>query len=227
MEDEQAIQDVSAHFRLWLRAGLTGCMFAQQLASKAARTAITVHRESTSPPPGWLNDAFDASARAGRAATAVFPRVANEHDLVELLNTLQSDARWRIKRRAKTSPSGGVLVGLEWTTQHGEISEAMGFAPFAGMPVPRRGPYVAISTWPGSRENPFRGHGPTPSGRPGEVSFLDAPHGLTVEDYEARWAKTMMTVASLMAMPPDDARLYRRAAFVITPEHAAGLRAGE
>jgi len=55
------------------------------------------------------------------------------------------------------------------------------------------------------------------------VSFLDAKHGLVEAEYEARWAETVHGVTTLMAMPPDDARLYRRTAFVISPEAAARL----
>lgn len=224
---EQAKEDVGVHFQLWLRAGLTGCAFAQLLASKADRTAITAHVDAELPLTNWLNNAFDAHASAGRAVIAVFPGIANEHGLVELLNALHRDTRWRLRRRAKTSPRGDMLVGLEWQTRDGDVSEAMGFAPFAAMPVPRRAPYVAIATWPGGRSNPLRGRGSTPPGRTGEVSFLDAPHGLNEVDYEARWARTMATVASLMVVPPDDARLYRRTAFVIAPEHAARLQLDE
>jgi hypothetical protein len=112
---------------------------------------------------------------------------------------------------------------MDWTTKNGDTSEAMGFAPFLSMPVPRRAPYVAIATWPGGRANPFRGQGSTPSARPGVVSFLDARHGMDEAEYEAYWAETIDRVTTLMAVPPDDARLYRRAAFVISPDAAARL----
>lgn len=37
------------------------------------------------------------------------------------------------------------------------------------------------------------------------------------------WAETTAGVASLMSVPPDDPKLYRRAAFVIPAEHAVKL----
>jgi hypothetical protein len=132
------------------------------------------------------------------------PRIATEVAFVEFLNALGTDSRWKVRRRPKASPTGGVLVGLEWTTGLGDISETMGFAPFASMPVPRRAPYVAIATWPGGRSNPFRGRGSTPAGRSGEVSFLDASHGFDEDQYEALWADTAAGVALLMSVPPDD-----------------------
>jgi hypothetical protein len=211
------------HFRLWLRAGLTGCKFAKLLAGRSGRVAVELHVDSELSPTAWLNDAFDEHAKADRAVIAVFPAIATEIAFVELLNELGTDSRWRVRRRSKTSPTGAVLVGLEWTTASGDTSDMMGFAPFATMPVPRRAPYVAIATWPGGRSNPFRGKGSTPGGRPGEVSFLDAAHGADEAQYEAMWAGTTSQVAALMSVPPDDPRLYRRAAFVISADHAAKL----
>ena len=105
----------------------------------------------------------------------------------------------------------------------GVISETMGFAPFASVPVPRRAPYVAIATWPGGRSNPFRGQDLTPPSRTGQVSFLDAPHGMEAADHEQRWHATVGRVTTLMSVPPDDASLYRRTAFVVPPEHAEHL----
>jgi hypothetical protein len=211
------------HFRLWLRAGLTGCKFSQSLASIANQVAVELHVDASSPPTHWLNSTFDVHADANRVVIAVFPQIANERALVEFLNALGTDARWQVTRRAKISPRGGILVGLEWTTQNGDISETMGFAPFASMPVSRRAPYVAIATWPGGRANPFRGQSPTPPGRPGRVSFLDAPHGMEATEYERRWNETAHLVKALMSVPADDAALYRTTAFVIPPEHAAHL----
>lgn len=211
------------HFRLWLRAGMTGCEFAKLLPGKAGRVAVELHVDADLPPTTWLNNAFDEHAKSDRTVIAVFPRISAESTFVEFLNVLGADARWAVRRRAKSSPSGGVLVGLEWTTASGDLSEIMGFAPFASMPVPRRAPYVAIATWPGGRSNPFRGRGATPPGRPGVVSFLDAAHGFDEQQYEALWADTSANVASIMSVPPDDPGLYRHTAFVLSVEQAAKL----
>jgi hypothetical protein len=202
---------------------MTGCEFAKLLAGKSGRVAVELHVDPQLSPTGWLNNAFDEHAKAGRTVIAVFPAITAENACVELLNELGTDSRWRVRRRPKPSPAGATLVGLEWTTASGDISDTMGFAPFATMPVPRRAPYVAIATWPGGRANPFRGQGSTPAGRPGEVSFLDASHGFDEGQYEAMWAKTTGQVAALMSVPPDDPRRYRRAAFVMSTDHAAKL----
>lgn len=217
---------VSEHFRLWLRAGMTGCEFARLLAGRhgsVAIDAIELYVDDSPQTTALLNHNFDEHARAERAVIAVFPNIITEAALIEFLNTLGTNPRWKVRRSAKTSPLGGVLVGLEWTTRSGDISDVMGFAPFPMMPVPRRSPYVAIATWPGARSNPFRGTGSTPPGRAGIVSFLDSAHGLDQEAYEDRWRTTSERVSSLMSVPPDDARLYRRTSFVVAAERATGL----
>jgi hypothetical protein len=203
---------------------MTGCEFAKLLPGKAGRVAIEVHIDSDLAPTHWLNQAFEEHAKHDRVVIAVFPHITAEIILVDFLNTLGSDARWAVTRHSKTSPRGDVLVGVEWTTALGDISETMGFAPFAAMPVPRRAPYVALATWPGGRSNLFRGHGSTPPGRPGVVSFLDSAHSFDTDHYEALWSKTSARVGALMTMPPDDPKLYRRTAFVLSTVHADKLR---
>jgi hypothetical protein len=43
------------------------------------------------------------------------------------------------------------------------------------------------------------------------------------EEYEAMWAETTESVATLMSAPRDEPKLYRRAAFVVSPECASRL----
>lgn len=213
----------SEHFRRWLYSGMTGCQFAKLLAGKHGGVAVELHVDVAPPSLDMLNRTFDEHGRADRVAVAVFPSITSGAALVSLLNTLGADPRWKLRRSTRTSPSGGVLVGVEWTTQFGAVSDVMGFAPFPTMPVPRRAPYVAIATWPGGRSNPFRGVGSTPPGRDGVVSFLDARHGYDQDTYEQHWTKTTERVGALMSIPPDDARLYRRTTFVLAADQAAGL----
>lgn len=153
----------------------------------------------------------------GRAAVAVFPQVTDENALASLLNSIERE-RWRVLRRKRTTQSDNILIGIEWLTSNGDRSEVMGFAPFPTMPVTRRAPYVAIATWPGDHLNPLRGKGSTPLARPGVVSFLDAPSDLSEELYEKHWQETSARVTGLMEVPPDDAKIYRNAAFALYPE---------
>ena len=201
---------------------MTGCEFAKRFAGKAHQAVIARYLDANAPPVDWFESLFDSDAEGERAVVAVFPLISSERHLIAFLNGLDR-GRWRIRRRAKSSPGGDALLGMDWTTKHGDVSEVMGFAPFASMPVPRRAPYVAIATWPGGRANPFRGRGSTPSARPGVVSFLDAKHDLPEAEYETRWAQTTERVTTLMTTPPDDASLYRKTAFVISPEAAGRL----
>lgn len=210
------------NFGKWLRVGMTGCEFAKRLPALPERVAIEQHI-GVDVPIARLNTVFDSHASAQRVAVAVFPSVTTDAAFISLMNALGRDERWTLRRGAKTSPDGGVLLALEWRTPSGEISDAMGFAPLWWMPTPRRSPHVAIAAWPGSRSNPFRGRHPTPRAAPGQVSFLDASHGFEAARYEGLWAKTTKNVAALMSEPPDDARLYRRAAFVVSEALAAHL----
>jgi hypothetical protein len=98
---------------------MTGCEFAKRLSGKAGRVAIELHVDAATPPTDWLNSAFDAHARSERIVIAVFPSVTTEETFVEFLNALGADGRWALRRRTKTSPSGGVLLGVEWTTTAG------------------------------------------------------------------------------------------------------------
>lgn len=201
---------------------MTGCEFAKRLSGKADQVAIAPYLKAEAPSAQWFESVFDPNADTERSIIVLFPLVSSEQALVDLINSLGRD-RWRVQRRAKPSPFGGVLIGMDWRTKAGDMSEAMGFAPFLSMPVPRRAPYAAIATWPGGRANPYRGQGSTPPARPGAVSFLDAKHGLGEAEYELRWSETTDRVTTLTAMPPDDARLYRRTAFVLSPEAAEQL----
>lgn len=214
---------ITEHFRLWLRAGLTGCDFAKKLSAIAGQVAIVAQMDVKLPPTEWLNREFDVHANQDRAVIAVFPHIQSELALVELLKGL-SGGRWSIQPRKKRSPTGCALVGVDWTTQNGDSSEAMGFAPFPSMPVTRRAPYVALGTWPGGRSNPRRGIAPTPPARDKVVSFLDARHELDDAEYDKKWSETSARVSGLMEVPPDDASLYRRTAFVISAESAGQLR---
>lgn len=202
---------------------MTGCMFASSLAGHRARIATHVHVEADPLIPVRLSDTLDVHGGAEQAVVLVFPRISSEPALVDLLNALAAEPRWAIERLPRRSPTGAVLVRLGWTTSDGATSDAMGFAPFASMPVPRRSPYVAIAIWPGARANPFRGSGRTPAGRSDQVGFLDMPHDLAAADYDRLWSDTAERVGALMAMPPDDATLYRRAGFLLSPEHATRL----
>jgi hypothetical protein len=199
------------HFKLWLRSG-TGCSFAASL-SKSGRVAYESHEEVPLVPD--LDARLEDYGARELTAIVLLPFVTTEVGLVEVLGALRGQSsRWKLRDRG-AGTVGTVKIGVEWSTATGEISDAMGFAPLPSMPVPRRAPYFAIAAWPGSRSNPERGVKPTPRARTGEVSFLDASHGLDHEDYAVLWARTEATVAELMIVPEDDPRRYRKVAFVV------------
>lgn len=47
------------HFRLWLRAGMSGCEFAKMYVAKADTSAIAVYSSPEPPNPAWINRALD------------------------------------------------------------------------------------------------------------------------------------------------------------------------
>lgn len=204
------------HFRLWLRAGLSGCEFAKSIAGKVKNVEFVSHVESAPPDPEVLNSYFDDCAQQEQAAFVLFPKIRFERELLPLLYKLGCDPRWEVQDHSTYEPYANVMFGLEWKTANGDVTDTMGFGPFGSMPVSRRAPYVALAAWPGGRSNPVRGKPPTPRARRGEVSFLDAAHGVLNGRYDRHWTETSTKVERLMAEPPDDARLYRKVAFSLS-----------
>lgn len=216
------MKEAVAHFKLWLRRS-TGCRFAALLV-KDGRIAYEPHEEV--PNVDDLDTRLDVYGASARSVIILLPFVASERALVDVLSALVAGSRrWQVHNRGRT-PSGGVLVALEWQTAAGDRSEAMGFAPLPTMPVTRRAPYFAIALWAGDRRNPERGMPPTPRARQGVVSFLDAEHAVDRDTYAKLWAETENTVAGMMVAPPDEAKLYRRSAFALTTEAAELVRGG-
>ena len=48
-------------------------------------------------------------------------------------------------------------------------------------------------------------------------------HGVAEDEYEAKCGRTTESVATLLSVPRDEPKLYRRAAFVVSPECASRL----
>ncbi len=213
------MQEAVEHFKLWLRRS-TGCLFAARLV-RNGRVAYEPHEEV--PDVDDLDAGLDVHGEQARSAIILLPFAASEAALVDVLLALQDrSARWRVRDRGRTQ-TGSVLVGLEWKTASGDVSDAMGFGPLPSMPVPRRAPYFAIALWAGGRRNLERGLPPTPRPRNGQVSFLDAEHGVDRDTYVTLWTETEKAVSGLMVAPPDDAKLYRKAAFVLSAAAASAL----
>ena len=180
------MQEAVEHFKAWLRRS-TGCRFAAQLV-RDGRVAYEPHEEI--PNAGHLDARLDVHGAGARSAIMLLPFVASEDALVGVLEALRAGSpRWRVRDRGRT-PTGCVLVGLEWTTADGDSSDDMGFGPLPSMPVPRRAPYFAIALWAGGRRYHERGTPPTPRPRPGAVSFLDAEHGVDRDTYVKMWTET-------------------------------------
>lgn len=213
------MDEAVGHFKAWLRRS-TGCRFATWLV-KHGRVAYEPYVDV--PDVGALDAGLDIHGARDRSAILLLPFLRDEAELIEVLVTLPAGShRWKVRDRGRTT-DGRVLVGLEWTTAKGDVSDAMGFAPLPSMPVPRRAPYFAIALWTGGHRNLERGNQPTPRARPGSVSFLDAEHAIDRDTYAKMWAETEQAVADLMITPPDKAAHYRKVAFVLNPDAASAF----
>jgi hypothetical protein len=100
------------------------------------------------------------------------------------------------------------IAGVHWRTKAGAMSSVIGFAPLRSMPITRRAPYVAMTVWPGARSNQFA-RAPVSD----TLGIVDSAHGLTKDEYDARWKKTRGLVKEMFLHEREDATFLRDVAF--------------
>ena len=177
----------------WLKANVTGCMFATKFASAGSAGLIRPHVLTEVLTATHLAEQLepllvDAAAHS-EAALLIFPDLRRDEDIARLIDKLGRYVSWTVSEiEWKDFPRSDLLVGLDWRTPTGHFSTAMGMAPLATMPVTRRSPYVTLAIWPGGHENPFR-----PSDR-ARVSLADMKHGLDAYTHDKFWHQTKATV---------------------------------
>lgn len=151
----------------------------------------------------------------------IFPFLRTEGELVEQLRRLETGDRWTLSReRVEGLVTDDVLIGLQWRTDKGLISQPMGFGPFPTMPVTRRAPYICLATWPGEHENPHR-----KKFEPQRVDFLDSvlPGPLTSEGYKGVWSASTNRTTELLSESSDSSSFYRRVAFRLSAAVASSF----
>lgn len=161
--------------------------------------------------PSQIDKLFDFAAIRLVPAIAIFPAIRTEADLVELLHRLATGDRWKLSRETvKGLVTEDVLVGIQWKTKTGLISQPMGLGPFPTMPVTRRAPYVCLATWPGGHDNPHRKK-PDPE----KVDFLDSvlPEPLKHKQYKKLRETSTARTTALLSECQDSAATYRTVAF--------------
>jgi hypothetical protein len=209
-------------FNAWLRAGFTGCIFAQHMAKAGGDTlAFSTLSSLDSDDLDLLEVFIDDAEVLQSVAVVVFPRLRSHDHVVDLLLALRARPRWSVF--AKDYPqacAGCSAIELGWDTAGGLASTVMGFGPFGELPVTRRSPYVSLALWSGGRANPFFSRGPK-----GRVNMAHARHALGEEQHDATWSKTEQEVAALFADPVEDAQALHSISFCIPSSSAARLSA--
>lgn len=192
----------------WLRANITGCMFATKFASAGGAGTIRPHviigsleathlAEQLEP---LLNDA----ATHAEAVLLIFPDLRTPADVARLLRALGNYPTWSVSRTSrKEHERADLLVSLEWNTPTGNVTAAMGMAPLGSMPITRRAPYVCIVLWPGGHENPFR-----QSDRK-RVSLADMKHGLDEYTHEKFWTQSTSNKSAYLEGQNEGAAMLR------------------
>lgn len=172
----------------WLRANITGCLFAMRFAKEATgriRPIVLTGALDATHLPEQLDPVLRDAAAHSEAVLAIFPDLRTSEDVAHLLDSLSHDEAWSCTElKWQDHARADILISLEWTTPGGHVTSAMGLAPFGTMPITRRAPYVAIALWPGGQENPFRQE---PRKR---VSLADMPHLLSRDVHDTYWRQT-------------------------------------
>ncbi len=209
------------HLRQWLAEGMTGCQFARLIAQEKDRIIRATFAGLAAEED--VSRVFDAGARAGLPAIAIFTGIRTEEALAEQLRILARGARWTLtEEHPEGLTTDDVMVGMEWRIRDGLASSPMGLAPFATMPVTRRAPYVCIAAWPGGHDNPH-----WTRFEQGIVHFLDTDLTalkLTKAKYKSLTKVSKEATEELLRELGDDFRHYRRVAFRLLPSVRDALR---
>jgi hypothetical protein len=182
----------------WIRSGLPGCDFAQSFAAAQKRTGAAAEPPPARVIPSEIRDALrgpevakllqpvlEGAIRQHAAVLFVFPELRYDEDVARLAASLAADKNWQLVPRSW--PVGcerrDVLFELNWRTPSGNLSSALGLAPFGAMPVTRRAPFVSLVVWPGGHDNPHR----APPRNPTRVGMVDMKHRFSKAKHDRYW----------------------------------------
>lgn len=151
---------------------------------------------------------FDRAASELRVAILLAPEAKGDDATAALLRILAEHPRWDIAAELELARDGTeVGVRMTWQTSAGQITDAMGFAPSAYMPMTRRAPHLALAAWTGAYENPNRKHRD-----PRRVIIGDAPPP-DGGDYAVTMERTRESSRTLTAPDEIERKHLRRLAF--------------
>lgn len=222
MEPEDHQHPSEDYLRRWVGSGLTGCGFAKGIARKAGRVAtLSWVDEPTEELLGILDPFLEQSCIEGRFPFVLLPRVRDGIGIVQLLALLRDAPRWEVAPTPwshRAPERRDVAISVHWKTPGLMRAVAMGFAPLGSMPVTRRAPYVALSLWPGGRDNPHF------TKSPGDlVSFADAPTNLSKDAHDKLWETTARETRTMLGDPFDDVVWLRRVTFCLPESDTTDL----
>ncbi len=165
----------------------SGCVFASSFAGDglSGRISFASFPEFDALSAADVEQHLDGCGGAGRAACCVFPDVQSDAGVVSLLTELADSERWRCSR----SLHAASCVRVEWRTQDGAWSQAMGLAPMFAMPASRRAPYLALALWTGAAD----AHNES-----GEVGFVDMPSKLEQSAHRRGLWNSMRSVDEIL-----------------------------
>jgi hypothetical protein len=145
--------------RRFLHADTAGCDFVGHFAHKGEGIFwFALGGRPNAGAAAVLSTLVEQAQANNEIAGLIFPNVATDVELVELLKAFDDSDRWAVQRESMSRNGRDVdVIRMCWlrsTTK--ERSSVLGMAPLFSMPVTRRAPYVSMFVWPGDRSNPFR-----------------------------------------------------------------------
>jgi hypothetical protein len=133
----------------WIRAGGTGCLFAQYLAhrfSDARWLPVLLYPEQCGDSLGNLmSELIQTHSGDYEAVFFLFPTVNSPDNLINLLQIILLDNRWSSYEVICDTEVDVVPIAIRWHNPDEQyINWAVGFADFQSMPSTRRAPCTAI-----------------------------------------------------------------------------------
>lgn len=191
----------------WVRAGQTGCLYAQLLAADppAARW-----RSVVVPEP--LDDEVLAQVLAApvfdgaEAAQVAFPWVDTVEELADLVAQIARLPEWYGVEVPGGADPDVLRVGLRWRLPVPDhVSWVLGFAPFDCMPFTRRAPFVALELRTAAVYRAARRR----VEHHDEVHLADLDAPVDPDRFARMWARTVERKRSLLAGELTDAAKAR------------------
>jgi hypothetical protein len=188
---------VRSHMGSWLKARLTGCVFAAR--PEVWQQFYPVVPLDADVDVDALHDGIRVAAESASVAILIFPAIKDEAGLADLLRRMATHGRWSCSEFTDREglEDHELAIDLRWKKDSGELdSSIMGFAPFASMPLTRRAPFVAMALWPCGHDNKDR-----KKPDPRCIGVGDMHHDVETDTYKKWFRSTLDTMAQFRTLP--------------------------